>query len=216
MTDQPRQQVYVIGAPGSRVVKIGRSSNLPERLKAIQRMSPLPLVILGSFSGGSSLESALHRHFRSLRTHGEWFDFGEIDPVSTIEAAVALGEDVLNHRGCGLKNGGIDQPRSWPKYDQAKPHWGYPAEPEPGRCACGHQAGSHFFEPPHPCGGEVPFNGVWCENYCLCGKYDDSPATYARVRATHPRHSTEWAIDAPYLDTIASLGPDNAVGEGGS
>lgn len=80
--------VYVIGVAGSPVVKIGRSAKPAGRLGDIQRMSPVRLEIRWQVEGGAELEGALHRRFKELRTHGEWFDFGDLDPVAAVEAAV--------------------------------------------------------------------------------------------------------------------------------
>lgn len=80
--------VYAIGSAQSNLVKIGRTTELPERLAAIQRMSPVRLLLLWSTGGGYALESALHRRFKAYRQHGEWFDFGGADPVATIAAAI--------------------------------------------------------------------------------------------------------------------------------
>lgn len=79
--------VYVLGTPGSNTVKIGRTANLGQRLAAIQRMSPIPLSIFWTHPGGSDLEANLHRHFKVLRSHGEWFAFDR-DPVPIIQWAV--------------------------------------------------------------------------------------------------------------------------------
>jgi hypothetical protein len=79
--------VYVLGAPGSNTVKIGRTANLAERFGIIQRMSPVPLSVLWQCPGGHALETYLHRHFAGFRSHGEWFAFGDRDPVQLIEAA---------------------------------------------------------------------------------------------------------------------------------
>lgn len=79
--------VYVLGTPGSNTVKIGRTTNLTERFGTIQRMSPVPLSILWQCPGGYELETHLHRHFASLRSHGEWFDFASLDPLPLIKAA---------------------------------------------------------------------------------------------------------------------------------
>lgn len=79
--------VYVLGTTGSNVVKIGRTTSLNQRLAAIQRMSPVPLTVLWTHPGGSDLEANLHRHFKALRSHGEWFTFGR-DPVPLIRWAV--------------------------------------------------------------------------------------------------------------------------------
>lgn len=82
------ERVYVIGTPGSRTVKIGRTVDLKKRLAEIQRMSPVPLEVLWSTPGGHELETQLHRHFRTLRSHGEWFTFPGA-PVPTIQDGVA-------------------------------------------------------------------------------------------------------------------------------
>ncbi|MFE9949318.1 GIY-YIG nuclease family protein [Streptomyces sp. NPDC005531] len=80
--------VYVIGTPGSRMVKIGRSTNVQQRLTDIQNMSPVPLELLWTTAGGHYLETRLHWHFSELRSHGEWFQF-ESDPVLAVRTAVA-------------------------------------------------------------------------------------------------------------------------------
>lgn len=81
------ERVYVIGAPGSNTVKIGRTIHLEKRLAEIQRMSPVQLEVLWSTPGGHELETALHRHFRARRSHGEWFAFDR-NPVEAVTEAV--------------------------------------------------------------------------------------------------------------------------------
>lgn len=85
---QPNEVVYVLGAPGSNTVKIGRTNDLAKRLAEIQRMSPVPLQALWNHPGGYELETNLHRQFSALRTHGEWFSFGG-DPVHSVQWAIA-------------------------------------------------------------------------------------------------------------------------------
>jgi hypothetical protein len=85
----PEEVVYVLGAPDSNTVKIGRTTNLPKRIAEIQRMSPVPLAVLWTTPGGHKLETRLHRHFDALRTHGEWFAFTSGDPVQLIQEAIA-------------------------------------------------------------------------------------------------------------------------------
>lgn len=82
------ERVYVIGTPGRSTVKIGRSVDPKKRLADIQRMSPVPLEVLWSTPGGHELETALHRHFRAHRSHGEWFTFA-CDPVGAVRWAVS-------------------------------------------------------------------------------------------------------------------------------
>lgn len=80
--------VYVIGTPGSPLVKIGRTANLEGRIGTLRRMSPVPLHVLGTLGGGHELETALHRHFAAQRAHGEWFDLGD-DPFRAVQAAAS-------------------------------------------------------------------------------------------------------------------------------
>lgn len=91
----PGQVVYVIGQPGSRVAKIGTTSNLRARLRAIQTGYPLRLEVLWSCPGGRRLESWLHSAFESRRLEGEWFDFRDADPalsvMKTVEYARVMG-----------------------------------------------------------------------------------------------------------------------------
>lgn len=80
--------VYVIGEPGSSVVKIGLTwGSLEKRLYEIQLMSPVRLRVLWSCAGDNWVETGLHRRFADRRTHGEWFDFGDEDPISAISSA---------------------------------------------------------------------------------------------------------------------------------
>lgn len=84
----PEEVVYVLGTPGSNTVKIGRTTNLKKRVADIQRMSPVPLTVLWTTTGGSELETQLHRHFAKFRSHGEWFTFINGDAVQQIKTAV--------------------------------------------------------------------------------------------------------------------------------
>ncbi|MEU4012096.1 MarR family transcriptional regulator [Streptomyces pseudogriseolus] len=87
-----RRWVYVIGSPVVRPVKIGVSDDPEERLEDLQTGSPVPLVLLWQVHGGQRLESLLHERFTAYRTHGEWFDFGDDDPILTVaEEAARLG-----------------------------------------------------------------------------------------------------------------------------
>jgi len=84
--------VYVIGSPVVRPVKIGVSDDPEKRLSDLQTGSPVPLVLLWQVHGGQRLEAMLHERFATYRTHGEWFDFGDDDPVLTVtEEAARLG-----------------------------------------------------------------------------------------------------------------------------
>ncbi len=63
--------VYVIGFAD--YVKIGWSENVAERLFDIQRHAPEKLVLYTLFAARKKTERELHRKFKSLRLHGEWF-----------------------------------------------------------------------------------------------------------------------------------------------
>ncbi|MFE1877743.1 GIY-YIG nuclease family protein [Streptomyces sp. NPDC059496] len=82
--------VYVIGPPGSNRVKIGTSVNPGQRLKELQTGNPDVLEIRWTTPGGRELETALHQAFAAYRTAGEWFDFGDVDPVGAIPRATHL------------------------------------------------------------------------------------------------------------------------------
>jgi hypothetical protein len=91
MTDQTKstdEVVYLIGSQHVGHAKIGRSNDVDRRFGDIQRSSPVPLSLLWTTEGDHRLESALHHHFASLRIHGEWFDFGDSDPVAAVVEAV--------------------------------------------------------------------------------------------------------------------------------
>jgi Meiotically up-regulated gene 113 len=86
-TSNKARAVYVIGSSRGHVVKIGRSDDVARRLAEIQRMSPVKLEVLWQTEADGDLETALHRRFKGLRTHGEWFDFADGDPVAIVSLA---------------------------------------------------------------------------------------------------------------------------------
>jgi hypothetical protein len=57
---------------GGDKVKIGETTNLANRLSAMQVNSPVPLTLLGTTS---IPESDLHQRWSHCRAHGEWFDW---------------------------------------------------------------------------------------------------------------------------------------------
>lgn len=79
--------VYAIGPPASSVVKIGTTGSLKTRLKGIQTGSPHKLHIRWQFGGTHALERFLHVRFDHLRLEGEWFDFGDADPIKAVSEA---------------------------------------------------------------------------------------------------------------------------------
>lgn len=63
--------IYVIGY--HRVVKIGLSNNVKQRIASIQTSIPHKLTTYGVLTGQLLQEQALHRRFKKHRLNGEWF-----------------------------------------------------------------------------------------------------------------------------------------------
>ena len=76
--------VYVIGSPLSRLVKIGWTTNLRNRLSSLQSGSPVELRVYRTYPGGRELEKWLHVHFKRSRKHGEWFSLAyDLEKIDT-------------------------------------------------------------------------------------------------------------------------------------
>ncbi|MFD9517658.1 GIY-YIG nuclease family protein [Streptomyces sp. NPDC059979] len=82
--------VYLIGSDEVRPVKIGISGRPESRLVDMQVGSPVLLRLLWKTPGSYEMEQALHSSFRAFHRHGEWFDFGDEDPVAVVAATAAL------------------------------------------------------------------------------------------------------------------------------
>lgn len=67
----PISGVYFVRS--GELVKVGTSTNLPQRLASLRTMSPLPLEVLAVAAGGHAEERTVHERFAHLRQHGEWF-----------------------------------------------------------------------------------------------------------------------------------------------
>ena len=72
LSDISRCRLYFIAGAG--LIKIGISTNLQSRFRAIRNSSPVPVELLGSCPGTTFFEGMLHRKFAHLRRHGEWFE----------------------------------------------------------------------------------------------------------------------------------------------
>lgn len=77
----PAMNTYLIYSPTTKLVKIGRSTNVAARLKALSTASGGALKLLGVL--GKNIESALHRQYASCRVRGEWFrlEQAQIDAI---------------------------------------------------------------------------------------------------------------------------------------
>lgn len=66
--------VYVIQGEITRLIKIGVSTNIRERLYGLQGDSPDKLNVIHIFvNEGHLVEQQLHKQFKRNRAHGEWF-----------------------------------------------------------------------------------------------------------------------------------------------
>ncbi|MGW0497431.1 GIY-YIG nuclease family protein [Streptomyces sp. NPDC003007] len=90
ITDQgPAEFVYLIGAEGLDLVKIGTTADVAKRVRAMQTGLPLTLSVLWTCEGGRELEKALHLEFQKYNRRGEWFDLTSLgDPVAIVSEAV--------------------------------------------------------------------------------------------------------------------------------
>ncbi|WP_256123215.1 GIY-YIG nuclease family protein [Streptomyces sp. EN16] len=142
-----QERVYLIGSPGSPLVKIGWTDNPKRRLRHLQTGSPVPLEFLAVFEGGHIVEGELHRRFADRRRHGEWFDLGP-DPVAAVSpfvkvAQVEEGERTGRHQPvhdldptpASLEEWSVWMPdvppRVFERVEQECPTW-----KEAGRCLC--------------------------------------------------------------------------------
>ncbi|WP_141704487.1 GIY-YIG nuclease family protein [Planobispora rosea] len=90
MSGRRQRWLYLIGSDEVRPVKIGVSFNPDKRLEELQVGSPVILRMLWKAPGGRDMERALHACFRSYWKHGEWFDFGDENPVAIVAGTAAL------------------------------------------------------------------------------------------------------------------------------
>lgn len=62
---------YIVRHPITRMIKIGRASDVPARIKALQTGAGAILSTLAVIP--ADVEQELHKRFAGLRRHGEWF-----------------------------------------------------------------------------------------------------------------------------------------------
>lgn len=89
-TDRAAREVvyFVQAASGAGPVKIGFSTNMGQRLDALQFMSPVELCVRSTIPGGQVLEHIFHTRFSSLHVRGEWY--AEDEPQTVLAAAAAF------------------------------------------------------------------------------------------------------------------------------
>ncbi len=68
-------RVYFIGPQGASLIKIGWTQSDPQRrLKELQTGNGERFHLFGSIAGTRRDEQALHKKFKALHAHGEWFN----------------------------------------------------------------------------------------------------------------------------------------------
>lgn len=65
--------IYFIQAGDGGPIKIGRATNVLDRMSSMQSDNHERLKLIGVTEGRRSRERELHARFRHLRMHGEWF-----------------------------------------------------------------------------------------------------------------------------------------------
>lgn len=97
----PGPKLYLLRAPTAGLIKIGWANDMEERLHRLQRLSAVPLELVGmSWGAGRPLETWMHRRFAPLRQHGEWFeDRPEIEQLADhcgwTKGLISWGNSVL-------------------------------------------------------------------------------------------------------------------------
>ncbi|EAB6379051.1 GIY-YIG nuclease family protein [Salmonella enterica subsp. enterica serovar Altona] len=93
MEDQRKEepQVYVLSSKMTGLTKIGYSSNIPQRIKALGNAGPDSLTLECLIPGGRDTESMLHRKFAEKRKHGEWFSLSSSDIKGLKSIAIMQG-----------------------------------------------------------------------------------------------------------------------------
>lgn len=69
--------VYIVRAGDDGLVKIGRTSDVRQRLSLLQNGCPAPLKTLLLLDGQHREERRLHDRYADLRRFGEWFEFDQ-------------------------------------------------------------------------------------------------------------------------------------------
>lgn len=70
-----RKYTYALLSPLAKVVKIGCTDNILRRVADIQRMSPVPLVLIGKCD--RNIEKEIHSKLKDQWAYGEWFTYND-------------------------------------------------------------------------------------------------------------------------------------------
>lgn len=81
LSPDPPGFIYIVQMEGHPLYKIGRSVDIPRRMSEFGILLPFPYKLLMAHRVPRARhgEHILHREFRKLRTHGEWFHLTDDD-----------------------------------------------------------------------------------------------------------------------------------------
>lgn len=82
--------LYVVKEEGNQYVKVGCSTTIVDRLKALQADNARPLYLVGLFHGSTLDESAIHVAWGDLHVRGEFFRFDAIRIASIVKNPICL------------------------------------------------------------------------------------------------------------------------------
>lgn len=72
LTNENDLYVYFIKSDNG-LIKIGRTENISKRLSSLRTASPVGLSLIAYQIGPARLEQRLHKQFKQLHSHGEWY-----------------------------------------------------------------------------------------------------------------------------------------------
>ncbi|NED07568.1 GIY-YIG nuclease family protein [Streptomyces sp. SID6648] len=165
-------------------VKIGKSTNVTNRLHQLQTASPVPLQAWWyRETTDPALEGKLHRHFADQRMSGEWFRFEHSDWPERIAAAAELLEEPQEDT---LEELSRSRPIPVPSITVTHghrpssdcPEYTLEGAGEGDRCTCGHPATMHAGAIPYSCTSS--YMGMTVHDPCECRSF----------RSTMP-----WSLD---------------------
>lgn len=124
-------RIYFINAPELDLMKIGWSTNIADRLRAIRsselggELRDTELVLVGSIPGDCFGEHVLHRHFACARVQGEWFQSDAIrhfvdDIVTMTDEQVAAWFDWHRRKHNGSDKPSAKQLRHWEEVESRR------------------------------------------------------------------------------------------------
>jgi len=93
---------FIQAADKTGLIKIGWAVDVNKRLKDIQRMCPIRLIVLDTHKGDARTEYIIHRIFQEYRLHGEWFE-PEQKLLNFIQDEESRNKIINNKKGINKK-----------------------------------------------------------------------------------------------------------------